>query len=299
MPTDNPQVGEVWFLPDFHTLTDSHTYAVVGELLGDQIRLIARTGRRVVVGRRSFEKVWRLERLAPPAAWCSQEGCRNKPCCRFGAWFCAEHAPRHVPLGLPGDPEDNPLPLLGDFDLCPVCKVPKNEEWQQRISSMSYVLGCPDCRANWIAQLPGPSIVEDVLAAKNTLERDMCENLSVRVGESAYEAIRRQLSTLFNSKDTTLVGLPLIKDYRQNTDVMLICGTGSGQPIPTDELTVGEECTEGSKLYRVETLTSKMAGLLDCSSGKTVAVSRSKLRLHYGRVSKKSVFERLLEKSMV
>jgi hypothetical protein len=228
MPANSPLVGEVWSLPQ-----DPPAHAViVSELIGaNGFQLMARNGRIINVTRSSLRQMWSYTGTSYTGP-CSVEGCLLSAGVRFNdAWYCGSHVPRNQAVQLPGDAQvERPNePVNGTLARCPKCHVDRDAQSAITLIEEVTVHRC-SCRARWIAIMAqgtaedGMHIGEDLQAAYDILESELCAPIEAFIGTTALAALRR-LFTEIDGDNPRFAGVALTTSFAYGSNTVLVVGS--------------------------------------------------------------------------
>lgn len=232
MPVDDPLIGEVWETADAVN-PQTITQACVADVHPNQVFLLGRTGRIVVVSLQSLKRMWApVDRPYTPHQ-CMSPKCGQWACAHTldNRWFCRDHLPRNAPLLLPGDNAEAQRTLIGEFESCPLCKEKTKISWQVVHDLLVY--SCP-CNARWILLITrgtnsdGLYLGEDIQSAHTILETELCLNIQVRIGRMALASLRSMFKEV--SDPPRFAGLSLIPDRTLGQTSVLL----TGKPPPAN-----------------------------------------------------------------
>lgn len=232
MPVNDPLIGEVWETEDAGgTQTvggaPTLTQACVADVHPNQVFLLGRTGRVVVVPLQSLKRLWRPVDQPYTPHPCMSPQCSQWACAHTldNRWFCRGHLPRNAPLLLPGDNAEARRTLIGEFERCPLCKEKTKISWQVVHDLLVY--SCP-CNARWVLLImrgtssDGLFLGEDIQSAHTILETELCLDIKVRIGQMALGALKSMFKEV--SDPPRFAGLSLIPDRALGQTNVLLTG---------------------------------------------------------------------------
>lgn len=227
MPAKDPLIGEVWETEDVAGNGRSLVQAAVADVHPNQVFLLGRNGRVVVLPLKSFILLWGLVDQAYTPQQCMTLNCNSWSCAHTldNRWFCYKHLPRNAPLLLPGDNAEARRTLIGEFSVCPLCKEKTKISWQLVHDLLVY--SCP-CNARWIMLImkgtnsDGLYLGEDIQSAHTILETELCLDIKVRMGRMALASLKSLFREI--SSPPRFAGLPIIPDDSMGTTNVLLTG---------------------------------------------------------------------------
>lgn len=208
MPADDPQVGEIWVLPNQPTLTTAGEggTAVVALIVpgtgssAARIELISELqGRRLHLSLRSFLLSWTFVRAIVPEQ-CYQHPCPNP------AWFNQLGENGGDPYCLRHFDEGRRIYFWIPQDLrCPACQVESGLSLTTRYFD---IYSCTQCRRDWIRIQPSgePALVTLVMRGVRAIE-DRGFTARLRLGSGVYDSMLRTVGSFGDPPQ--LQGVPI------------------------------------------------------------------------------------------
>lgn len=248
MPSENPQIGEMWETSDMH---GRQTRGIVADVTEHAIVFVSLTGNRHHVPASRLQSAWRLISHAPSTnVTCARRGCRHGGILRIQRgttpeWLC----PRHLPIGVQATltwtgPAEEQTPPPRHVIQCPACSNTDPIEDERYVTGrldhgQSGWWTCTRCNYRWGLIVP-PDDDRSWGWIRGAIE-ELCSEMenhnarlsSIEVGLDVWRGIQEGFTVEFAGQDDILVhGARVSAVSTLDRNLVVLHATGGSHLVP-------------------------------------------------------------------